>query len=178
MKIIAKLLTFWLVLELIEAKCISYNLTVSQPDILYNFKLCTPKHPSQCNNQNTVKQFNQCECENGEGLNHRKRMLTRSNLFLECKNITIKTISSSTPSYSHIMSTNCPDSTTIDTGGNSFTHSNRGPLPTSNPSPRECRCSPINQATLGATTDILAVLLILAIIGWVYTCIILKKKEQ
>ena len=46
----------------------------------------------------------------------------------------------------------------------------------------ECTCSAINtntctQATLVATIGVLAVLLIVAIIGWERTCVILKKKR-
>ena len=119
-----------------------------------------------------------------------------SDLFLgsfECKATLMRTTSSSTPSCTLITPTKCTDSTTTDASTNYVipsTSSQKGNQSTDGllssvtltPTPSKQLCSgsatnaSITQAALGATVGLLAVLLILAIIGWVCTCVILKKK--
>ena len=144
-----------------------------------------------------------CTCGGDDGNSRKKRMGNHtppsdhtlpSDLFLgsfECEAISMGTTSSSTPNCPLIAPTKRPGSTTTDASKNyvipsiSSQKGNQntdGLLPsvTSIPSKQLCSGSATNtsvtQAALGTTVGLLAVLLMLAIIGWVCTCMILKKK--
>ena len=142
MNVTSILLTLLLVLELVEAWCItSCNNTADS--ISYNSILCTPKYRY---NQKIIDQLNMCSINNGS--------ILPLDEILECRDITI---SSSTPSSSHTTSPIC--------------------TATSTSSQQLCTNSATNvQAALGVLVGLLTVLLTLAIIGWVYSCVILKKK--
>ena len=186
MKVKVLLPTFLLVLEVVKTMQ-QYNLTVCESNISYHFNQCK-KELSTCKNQNCN---NGCEKEKS----HRRRNTGSASqceeLFV-CEDISLDPTFSSTPSCPIVIPTKWSSFTT-DASTNSIipsTIAQQGiqkamdsPIPTvTSGTSNKQMCSglatkeSITQAALGATVGLLSVLLILAIIGWVCTCVILRKK--
>ena len=119
---------------------------ITADSISCNSILCTPKH---CYSQEIIDQLNMCSINNSS--------TPPPDENLECRDITIEITPSSTPSSSHTTSSIC--------------------TATSTSCQQSCTSSATDvQAALGALVGLLMVLLTLALFGWVWTCVILKKK--
>ena len=172
MNVIAILLTLLLVLELVEAQCKTLC-SIIAANTSYNVKLCTQQ---ECYSQTFIDRLQMCRCT----INEDKNVCTSTCTSSECQNITIE-ISSSSPSISpSTTNTNgCEPSThsTISLQGTGTTE--RQSTTTATPM-QLCSCSATKalgaRVALGALVGLFTVLLTLAIIGWVCTCVILKKK--
>ena len=163
MNVITILLTLLLDLELVEAECIT-SCNIIAANTPHNVKLCTQQ---ECYSQPFIDRLQMCRCTINEDKNVCTSICTSS----ECRNITIE-ISSSSPSTS--------PPTTNTNGYESSTPSNISPQGTGT---TECQSTTTvtpmqmcSYSALRALVGLLTVLLTLAIIGWVYTCVILKKK--
>ena len=160
MNVIAVLLTLLLVLELVEAQCITlYNIIAA--NIPHNVKLCTQQ---ECHSQTFIDRLKMCRCTINEDDND----CTSTCISSECRNITIE-ISSSSPSTS--------PPTTNTNGCEPSTPSNTCPQGTGTTEFQSTTtATPMQLCSCSALVGLLTVLLTLAIIGWVCTCVILKKK--
>lgn len=188
MKVQVLLPTFLLVLEVVRAMQ-QYHLTVRESNIscLIHFNQCK-KELSTCENQN---HNNGCE---KEGDSRRKRNAGSASQCEEvfvCEDISLDPTFNSTPSCPIVIPTKWSSFTT-DVSTNSIITSTIAQqaiqktkdslLPTVTSMSNKPLCSglavneSITQAALGATVGLLSVLLTLAIIGWVCTCVILRKK--
>ena len=167
MNIITILLTLLLVLELAEADCITLC-SIIPANIPHNVKLCTDQQ--ECYSLTFIDQLQMCRCT----INEDKNVCTSTCTSSECRNITIE-ISSSSPSISpSTTNTNgCEPSTpsTISLQGTGTTECQSPTTVT----PMQLPSCPATKA-LGVLVGLLTVLLTLAIIGWMRTCVILKKK--
>ena len=150
MNVTSILLTLLLVLELLEAQYIT-SCNITADSISYNSILCTPKH---CYSQEIIDQLNMCR------FSINNSSTPPPNETLECRDITIEITSSSTPSSSHTTSPIC-----------TATSTSSQQLYTSSATDVQAALG-----ALGALVGLLMVLLTLALFGWVWTCVILKKK--
>ena len=150
MNVTAILLTLLLILELVEAEGIASCNLKTNTSISYNFEFSVPTQ------QKFICKLKMCRCTINGDRNDDTSTCT-SNLILKdfkCDNITIENTSCSTPSSTTTSSTQCSDSTTTAADD-----------------------SVEVKSSLGALVGLLTVLLTLAIIGWVCTCVILMKKR-
>lgn len=185
MKVKVLLLTFLLALEVVRAMP-QHNRIVRESKT-YHCNRCT-KNKNDCRNQNPI------DNSSGNGNRRRKKRMdgdTPDTMCFECQEIPIDTTSSSMPSCPIVTPTKCSSSATDASTNSVRTTAQQGiqkamdsPIPTvTSGTSTKPMCSglatkeSITQAALGATVGLLSVLLILAIIGWVCTCVILKKKD-
>lgn len=193
MKVQVLLLTFLLVLEVVIAMR-RHNLTVHESNTSYHFSRCK-KEPSTSTNQNCNNVMKGCEEEEEEEDCRTKRNAGSASQCEEvfvCEDIiSLDPTFNSTPSCPIVIPTKCSSFTTDATTNSIITSTTAQQgiqktkdslLPTVTSMSNKPSCSglatneSITQAALGATVGLLSVLLILAIIGWVCTCVILRKK--
>ena len=180
MKVQVLLPTFLRALEVVRAMP-QHNLIVRESNTFYHFNRCT-KNKDDCHIDNS----------SGNGSRRRKKRMNDDtpDMCFECRDISINTTSSSTSSCPIVTPTKCSSSATDASTNSVRTTAQQGiqkamdsPIPTvTSGTSNKQMCSglatkeSITQAALGATVGLLSVLLILAIIGWVCTCVILRKK--
>ena len=178
MKIIALLQTFSFVLQFVIGQMkdleLSYNVTICKSGMSYTFKMCLQELPNQCCSTNQITFGQRAMAHSKIECKYNEEAETTQNLAPNCLFITYKgsTIDASTCTISSTYSTTSEQTPGITNSPSTTSHSS------SKEHCQTCSCPAINiytQASLGAT-GVLTVLLILAIIGWVCTYVILKKK--